>query len=346
MRQSQFELIRIIAQLFIVMYHIYFFFIYNITENPFDKAIWLPLHVGVLLFIMISGWFRIKTSIKGFFKLITMIALLYFPLEIIWHLKHSISSGFELATTFSFISWSPFWFIRTYVFLYLLAPVINSWLDKSSINGKLYLIIVLFFISHYIGSWGSDATLADGKNVITFSFLYVLGALLHEYKQKIGKIHATTLWLTYLIYNTVIVYVFSHPDKIPGFDFIFNKGFYSYCSIGQLINALLLFILLSRLQFHSKLVNIAGGASLSIYMIHCSDLILYNLISPVIQNIIGTAHITSLYSEGILFFKVLLVAIVIIIICILLHYILSPIATKLSSLITDFIAKIVPIHLK
>lgn len=71
-RESQFELLRLIAQFFIVTYHIFLFFIYPSTNAPFHKAIWLPLHIGVILFVLISGWFGIKPSIKSFVKLVSM----------------------------------------------------------------------------------------------------------------------------------------------------------------------------------------------------------------------------------------------------------------------------------
>lgn len=81
-RESSFELIRILAQFFIVFYHIFLFFIYPTTDEPFHKAIWLPLHIGVILFVLISGYFCIKPSIKGFIKLIGMMVVLYLPLGV------------------------------------------------------------------------------------------------------------------------------------------------------------------------------------------------------------------------------------------------------------------------
>lgn len=83
LRESQFELIRILAQFFIVLYHLFLFFVYPKTGNPFHKAIWLPLHIGVILFILISGYFGIKSSIKGFIKLVGMVLVLSIPLELI-----------------------------------------------------------------------------------------------------------------------------------------------------------------------------------------------------------------------------------------------------------------------
>lgn len=140
-----------------------------------------------------------------------MMALLYFPLQILWIYKTGFSSVFEMCTLPFFITWSPFWFMRAYVYLFLLAPVLNLWMDNSSRKSRFYLLIVLFLISHYVGSWGADASLVDGKNAITFSFIYVLGMMLREYKSKTELISTKLLATVYVGWNIVIVAVFHTP---------------------------------------------------------------------------------------------------------------------------------------
>ena len=82
-RESSYELIRMLAQFFIVFYHIFYFYIYHLTGNPLHHAIWLPLHIGVILFVLISGYFGIKSSVRGFVKLIGMMIVLYIPLDLV-----------------------------------------------------------------------------------------------------------------------------------------------------------------------------------------------------------------------------------------------------------------------
>lgn len=258
-RESQFELIRVLAQFFIIVYHIYLFFIYPTTTEPFHKAIWLPLHIGVILFILISGWFGIKSTIKSFAKLIIMMALLYFPLQLIWYNQTDSLTYKNILIIPFFITRSPFWFMRTYVYLFLMAPLLNFYMEKVSLRKKVYLLTVLFFISFYAGTCGSDISLTEGKNVITFSFIYLLGRMMREYQDTIKKkIKSKLLLIVYILYNVALVCVFACPG-IPYYNSLYNRIFFSYCSIGLLINASMLFILLSRLKFRSKFVNIVGG---------------------------------------------------------------------------------------
>lgn len=72
-RESSFELIRLVAQYMIVLYHILLIVIYPLSQETFHKAIWLPLHIGVPLFVLISGYFGIRASAKGLTKLVGMI---------------------------------------------------------------------------------------------------------------------------------------------------------------------------------------------------------------------------------------------------------------------------------
>ena len=45
MRESSFELIRQMAMFMIVLFHIYSMHIYPNYDNPFNKAIWMPLQM-------------------------------------------------------------------------------------------------------------------------------------------------------------------------------------------------------------------------------------------------------------------------------------------------------------
>ena len=82
-RESSFELIRLLAQFMIVLYHIFSVIIYPESNEPFYKAIWLPLHIGVPLFVLISGYWGIRASVKGVVKLVGMLFVLQVPLLIV-----------------------------------------------------------------------------------------------------------------------------------------------------------------------------------------------------------------------------------------------------------------------
>lgn len=65
-RDSNFELLRILGMFSIVFYHLLLHFVVPIKgENSIFGALEIPLHIGVPLFIYISGYFGIKPSVSG-----------------------------------------------------------------------------------------------------------------------------------------------------------------------------------------------------------------------------------------------------------------------------------------
>ena len=125
MRESNFELLRLLSQFFIVLYHIFLMFIYPQSGQELYKALQIPLHVGVVVFVLISGYFSIKATSKGFIKLIVFFFFYSLP-EIIYNF---VNAGDTLHSFKSllFFSNSHFWFVKTYVYLYLISPMLNHY---------------------------------------------------------------------------------------------------------------------------------------------------------------------------------------------------------------------------
>lgn len=87
-RESSFELLRLISQFMIIYYHI-FVFIYFDSGESVHQAIWLPMHIGVPIFILISGYWGIKTNIKSLVKIIGKTMVYTLPTVLIFNMLHS-----------------------------------------------------------------------------------------------------------------------------------------------------------------------------------------------------------------------------------------------------------------
>ena len=74
-RKSGIEMVRLLAMFMIVYYHLVLFFVEPVDTNPIYKAIQIPLHIGVILFVLISGFFGIRPSFRGFFKILCIVYL-------------------------------------------------------------------------------------------------------------------------------------------------------------------------------------------------------------------------------------------------------------------------------
>lgn len=65
-RESNFELLRLVAMFCIVFYHLLLHYVVPAQgDGSVFYALWLPLHIGVPLFVFISGYFGIRPSLAG-----------------------------------------------------------------------------------------------------------------------------------------------------------------------------------------------------------------------------------------------------------------------------------------
>ena len=318
-RESNFELLRIIAQFMIIYYHILYFAIYPVAGHEIYKALWFPPHVGVPVFVMISGYFGIRPSIKGLVKYIGLVLVLSIPYMIEQTMVGIDGGGIKFLFNLPFfLSLTPFWFVRTYFFLYLFSPVINKYLKDITPFQRLLLLVVLLYMGVYIGVLGADASLKDGKNLISFLLFYTIGDTLKSYKGIWEKWNMKYLITLYVIFNAAVVLLFS----IVGFgrisDAIWLRIFFAYYSPILLINSVWLFVIFGKIHVHSAFINHVGKASLAMYILHGT--FLFNLIVP-------TA--LSLYNYNSMVIGVLLsialLTLLIIALCVMVYDMLIPI---------------------
>ena len=64
-RNSTFELIRIVAMLLVVYYHTFYYAYGYKPENAVIGGMEVILHIGVIIFVLLSGYFGIKTTLTG-----------------------------------------------------------------------------------------------------------------------------------------------------------------------------------------------------------------------------------------------------------------------------------------
>lgn len=268
-RNSAYELMRLVAQWFIVAYHIFLFYfvLNNDNPEPIFKAIWIPLHIGVPLFVLLSGFFKIKLSIRGFLRIIANLFVYGLVFSLVYLLITGGNIGWE---NFCFVSNTGSWFVRTYLILYVLSPIINRFITNSTNHVRLLVLSIFGYIALWIGWNNFDQTMHEGYDILNFIFLYLLGNTLSEYQKQLGKIPTWSVICLWLLFNAVFMIAFCNGGTYR--DFFFNFVF-PYNSPGIVINAVLFFMLFMRLSFQSKVINYLATSSLAIYLIHSSNLI-------------------------------------------------------------------------
>lgn len=266
-RSSNFELFRIVLMLFIIVYH---FLLHAVIPNTPDidyltKPLITSLHIGVVCFVLISGYFGIKFSLNGFLKLFLYCS---FYSILIYAVAVFINPQlFSLKSIVDAVMPTHWWFISIYLCLYLSAPIINIPLLNSSKKRKLYFILTLLLISFVFGQF--IPSLEYGKNLINFVLIYYVGNYLRTEFSFFENISAIKIFIGYISFNiilmsTMLILILQSSIMSK----VLFRLFFPYNSIGLLINSVFFFILFTRINIKSNIINWLAQSTLAVYLIH------------------------------------------------------------------------------
>lgn len=281
-RNSAHELLRIFAMFMIVWYHLVMYLLYlspQGTQFRCLEAILPSMHIGVILFMLISGYYGIKPSVKGFLRIFVLTMLYYLPIEIVRCIHHN---G-DMADTLMFLTNTPYWFIRTYLFFYVLSPIVNKYILASSEKELNYMTLILGVIACYFGITGGDMSLEEGKNVVNFAFLYFAGNAIKRYEPKWKDINGWLLFGSLLVINIVITAVLWYYPSTTQLGYHVWQLSFPYCSPILIINASLIFMLFTKMHFSSSFINSVAASVFAVYLIHGHPAFQKYVLSPVVS---------------------------------------------------------------
>ena len=284
-RQSNFELMRIIAMVLIVLYHTVrhgnwadggLFYPDEITFNIVMLHATLPLgKLGVNLFVLLSGYFLVSSTKSTWPKAVKLWLemLLY---SIVLTLGFSIFDGYELTPGNMFAMFTPFisvtwWFATAYLLMLLASPFLNKLLNACSERTHLKLIIGMVIIWSVVPSLFN---LHPGySEFVWFLVLYVIAAYI-----RLHPIHFTGRARNYLLYGiavyAVVILLMVLVDITDFRPDIWGVNSYVDVLHGHnniLILAMSVFVFLAFRNFEmkpSRIVNVIAGTMFGVYLLH------------------------------------------------------------------------------
>lgn len=284
-RYSNFELLRIVAILFVLLLHANFFALegphtQDIASQPLDSTLRILFQtisiVCVDVFVMISGWFGIHPSKKSFCNLMFQIA---FYLILIYVL--AIAMGYATLSVKGFqdlfLTTPSNWFLKAYICLYIFSPTLNLFVQQAS-RKEFRVLLLSFFIFQTIYGWifpKSTDYIQGGYSPISFMGLYLLARYIRIHKSK---------WSTNTIRNDIMLYIgitvcvivvcITPPMLKITQDTIYGYNFLTYISPTTILMALLMILITSKLHLHSRFVNWVASSSFAVYMVYVNPNIL------------------------------------------------------------------------
>ena len=292
-RLSNIEALRILAMFLVLVVHADFISfgtptIESYTENStftlgqyFFEALSICC---VNIFVLISGWFGIRPSKKGFLNLIFQ--CLFFLIGIyVFSLVAGIADyspkGILKGIANCFVLTQTKWFIKAYICLYIIAPILNAYVEKVSKRDFMYMLIA-FFTFQTIYSWitGAAAFFMGGYSTISFMGLYLLARYTRLYPNKLTTLSYKTDLLIFCL-SVIVITGVSYISIIAGTNInpkflFFSSIMYSYVNPIVILMSLYILLFLSKIPFSNNFVNWLGASSFAVYLFHTHS----NLFDP------------------------------------------------------------------
>lgn len=288
-RQSNVELLRIIASLGVVMLHFNFTGGIDNTSGAI-KTVLLFLESlsisSVNIFLIIFGYFSYKKFSISMIKPVNLLTQVVF-VNLIFYIFYSLilfANSFDIHGLF--LSFVPNnYFIVFYIALYFLSPFINKLMSVlSSKSRKIFvvdcliiislypfLVDLLNYIATYFGYHINDLSTVtregalDGYTLVNFALMYIIGCFM-RYKQdeitNMGKIKPFLMFslASFIIFFSTFISIDNH--FVPSLSLSYGNPIV----IVQSVSIMLIFLNMDIK--YNKAINKISKASLMCYLVH------------------------------------------------------------------------------
>ena len=230
--------------------------------------------VAVDIFVLISGYFlcESKFKAKNVFKTAISGVWIYSVCFSLLAMKiggEGINYGLLMKACMPIMT-KKYWFVNSYILLYILSPYINKLI--RSLSKKQFSLLIGYFIVFFSIrptvlplTWSQDGT--GGMGIIGFLMLYCIGAWLRLYYSKDKK---SLQWL--IIYLLCSFLLLISKVGILKINENISTKFYSYASPLVIVETVALFLtFLSKKTMNKNvgnLINKIAKHSFSVYVIH------------------------------------------------------------------------------
>lgn len=278
-RKSNYELLRIISMVLIVAHHyaihsgFEFGNKFNFINESIIQFLGMGGKIGDNIFFLISGYFLINSSnikinkvIKLWLDIVLHNIILLF---LIFLLNFNSISIKDYIKAFFPITLSTWWFISTYIIIYLFSPYYNKLfnsLDKKSYLKFIILAVVLWSILPTFTGKNYQ-----GNTLIWFTVVYAIAGYIKRFI-NIDNINGKKMIILSII-MVLITYIVSIAINYFSYNFQFLKEYRNYLyitdnSFPMFLIALFIFLAFSKLDIKNNFINKIATTTLGIYLIH------------------------------------------------------------------------------
>lgn len=296
-RNSNFELMRVISMLLIVTWHIISHG--NMMKNCENDSVYFILSIiqfiiiiHVNSYMLLSGYYQSRSHFKlsKFLQLLLQVMFYSAGLYIV-AVQLKVVDSFNISTLIDCLlpsSVNGYWFIKAYVAVYLLSDIINKLInsmDQKQYKNTLIVLFILFSIAPFLT--GNNFFENNGMNFFSFIYLYMLGGYLGRYPMKETyyfkkfsksgyKLLLVFLFFLMAFLNYSIIH-FAH--RLSNLDSILSgisnrllATQFTYLTPCVLIQSICYFLYFEALDIkNNKIINLVSSTAFGVYLFHDND---------------------------------------------------------------------------
>lgn len=280
-RESNIELLRMTAMFLVLLVHADFFSIgrptlQEIRTDVLDSILRIFFEalsiVCVNVFVLISGWFGIRPSLKGisnfiFQCLFFLIGLYIFTIAI------GVSSLSLKGIAGCFFATNLNWFIKAYLLLYILSPVLNAFVEHAERKVFRNVLVAFFAFTCTYGWIGAAKFMMHGYTTLFFIGLYLLARYMKIYRPWFVRFKPATDFMIYILVVCIVTVLSVVPPLIMGRDF---QPYWDYIAPTTILGSIYLLLAFSKLRIQSRFVNRCGASCFAVFLIHTNPNTLYH----------------------------------------------------------------------
>lgn len=292
-RKSNFELLRLLAILFVVASHLFQLVPENSSYNSFvtvfSYSAFPGSWIGVNLFFILTGYFLIDSNRSQYKKLFSLLIQVYecFVISALVFLVAKYSgianvSRFNIKKILGLFAKNciypltsvNYWYVTTYFILMLLTPILNGFLRKFS-NKSLIVFLIFSGVFWYLVSNVFSFRYAHIQRAV---FFYSLGVYLKKSSKdkNFGLICIAYFLIALFLYfcSVMCYYKFMTIQNDSFRNEVIRKSL-DVLNLGVFVPliCILFFRFFERLPVSfNKTINVLAGTTFSIYILHCNPL--------------------------------------------------------------------------
>ena len=313
------ELLRIIAMFLVLVVHADYFSLgapsfQDVQQDAwgsFARIFFQSLSIGcVNLFVLLSGWFGIRPKRRSFLNLLFQCAYFLLGIYVIC-LMTGVSqlNAHGLMGCFLLLKWN--WFIKAYILLFIMAPILNVYIDSAT-QRQHGMMLIWFYVFQTIYSWlfGAAVFFEQGYSTISFMGLYLLARYFAKYPMKITS-YARQYYLLFFMFSVLFMAVIEFVAT--NYNIIAIRGkMFQYDQPLVIAASLSLVIYFSKFSFHSRIINWVAASSFAVFLLHTNPNLCEQYFIPIVKTLYNSYNgITGLVAIFLFLITVYVVAIIV-----------------------------------